>query len=70
MSEAKKTNKRNYSRPSLEKLVVVNNEAAIEALDTYVNKAMYAIYALDVILFYIGDDEVADAANQQVKESV
>ncbi len=29
---------------------------------------MYAIYALDVILFYIGDDEVADAANQQVKD--
>lgn len=68
MSEVKKTNKRNYSRPSLDKLIVVNNEAAIEALDTYVNKAMYAIYALDVILFYIGDDEVADAANQQVKD--
>ncbi|GAD89943.1 hypothetical protein VHA01S_030_00180 [Vibrio halioticoli NBRC 102217] len=63
-----KTAKRKYSRPALKKTVVVNSEASIDAMGTYVNQTMSAIYSIDVILFYIGSQEVADEANQKIAE--
>lgn len=63
-----KTAKRKYSRPSLKKLVVVNSEASINAMDSYVNQTMSAIYSLDVILFYIGSEQVSEEANAKVNE--
>ncbi|GAM71757.1 hypothetical protein JCM19236_6340 [Vibrio sp. JCM 19236] len=63
-----KTAKRKYSRPALKKVVVVNSEASIDAMGAYVNQTMSAIYSLDVILFYIGSEQVAEEANSKINE--
>lgn len=60
--------KRRYSRPVMKKMITVNSEASIDAMENYVNQTMSALYALDVILFYIGSKEVADKANERVHE--
>jgi hypothetical protein len=62
------TQKRRYSRPVLKKMITVNSEASIDAMENYVNRTMSALYALDVILFYIGSKEVADKANEKVHD--
>jgi hypothetical protein len=62
------TNKRKYSRPSIEKMLVVNSEGLITGVETYVNKTMSALYALDVILFYIEEGNIADMANDKAAE--
>lgn len=59
---------RKYSRPHSKKLVVVQTEASIKAMEQFVNRTMSSIYALDVILYYIADESVADKANQQVRD--
>lgn len=59
---------RKYSRPHSKKMVVVNTEAGIQAMDQFVNRTMSSLYALDVILFYIADELVAEKANEQVRE--
>lgn len=58
---------RKYSRPVITKSLVFNSEASIMALDSYINKTLSNLYALDVILFYIGDENVAEKANEKVK---
>jgi hypothetical protein len=62
--------KREYSRPSMEKMLVVNSEGLITGVETYVNKTMSSLYALDVILFYIGDNDLADMANDKAADSL
>lgn len=59
---------RKYSRPALRKMLVVNSEASLDAVESYVKPTMSAIYALDVILFYIGSEEVAKQANEKMTE--
>lgn len=59
--------KRKYSRPSIDKLLVVNSQSSIDACEQYVNRTMSSLYALDVILFYIADGLVAESANEEVK---
>lgn len=59
---------RKYSRPHSKKLVIVQTEASIKAMEQFVNRTMSALYALDVILYYIADESVADKANQQVRD--
>lgn len=59
---------RKYSRPHSKKLVVVQTEASIKAMEQFVNRTMSSLYALDVILYYIADESVADKANQQVRD--
>ena len=59
--------KRKYSRPVITKSLVMNSEASIVALDSYINNTLSNLFALDVILFFIGDDSVAEAANDKVK---
>ncbi|NOI31846.1 hypothetical protein [Vibrio coralliilyticus] len=63
-----KQNKRAYSRPAIEKQLTVTSEAAINAAETYMKNTMSAIYALDVILYYIADPATTEAANQKVAE--
>lgn len=58
--------KRAYSRPSLTKLVVLNSEMSIQAFEKYVKRTMAALYRLDVILFFIGSEELAEKANKEV----
>ncbi|AUI88817.1 hypothetical protein BS333_20800 (plasmid) [Vibrio azureus] len=60
--------KRKYSRPAIKKILSVNSESAINAVETYMNKTLSAIYALDVILFYISDEATSEAANQKVAD--
>lgn len=67
MANTKTSKKRKYSRPSIEKLLVVHSESSIDACENYVNRTMSSLYALDVILFYIADGSVAEAANTEVK---
>ena len=59
---------RKYSRPHSKKMVVVQTEASIKAMEQFVNRTMSSLYALDVILYYIADESVADKANQQVRD--
>ena len=67
MANARKRT-RKYSRPALRKMLVVNSEASLDAVESYVKPTMSAIYALDVILFYIGSEEVAKQANEKMAE--
>ncbi|TOP86716.1 hypothetical protein [Vibrio parahaemolyticus] len=60
--------KRAYSRPAIKKMLSVKSESAINAVETYMNKTLSAIYALDVILFYISDEATSEAANQKVAD--
>ncbi|WP_028865109.1 hypothetical protein [Psychromonas aquimarina] len=60
--------KRKYSRPVITKTLEMHSEASILALDQYINRTMSSLYALDVILFYIGDDVVAETANEKVQD--
>ncbi|WP_413694405.1 hypothetical protein [Psychromonas sp. KJ10-2] len=62
-----KITKRKYSRPVLSKTLSMHSEASILALDQYITRTMSSLYALDVILFYIGDDSVAEVANEKVQ---
>lgn len=66
---AKQTAKkaRKYSRPSLKYPLVVNSEMSIEAVNSYVKRTLSALYQLDVILYFIGSEGVADAANEKVE---
>lgn len=64
----KAATKRKYSRPSIDKMLVVNSEGLITGVETYVNKTMAALYALDVILFYIDENNIADMANDKASE--
>lgn len=68
MAEKPTTKKREYSRPSLKKVLVVNSEASINAVETFVKRTMASIYRLDVILFFIADEDVAKQANGKVAE--
>lgn len=69
MAKTQNKNKpRKYSRPSIKKMLVVNSEISIEAVETYVKRTLSALYQLDVILYYIGSEEVADAANEKVEK--
>ena len=61
------SNKRKYSRPVITKTLVMNSEASLKALDSYINKTLSNLYALDVILYIIGNDDAAEAANEEVK---
>ena len=63
-----KKNQRKYSRPALKKMLVVNSEASLDAVESYVKPTMSAIYALDVILYYIGSEEVAKQANTKIAD--
>ncbi|GMQ49664.1 hypothetical protein [Vibrio sp. 10N] len=60
-------NKRKYSRPNIERQLVVNSQSSIDACENFVNRTMSSLYALDVILYYIADGQVAEAANDEVK---
>lgn len=60
--------KRNYSRPAIKKMLVVNSEAAINAAETFMKQTMSAIYALDVILYYISDEATTEQANQKIAD--
>lgn len=60
-------NKRKYSRPNIDRQLVVNSQSSIDACENYVNRTMSSLYALDVILFYIADGQVAETANDEVK---
>ena len=62
------TKKRNYSRPYMEKTIEVNSHFAILAMENYINRTMSSLYALDVILYYIADESVANRANEAVNE--
>lgn len=57
---------RSYSRPAIKKVLSVKSESAISAVDTYLNSTLSAIYALDVILFFISDEATSEAANNKV----
>ncbi|BBM67913.1 hypothetical protein VA249_45590 (plasmid) [Vibrio alfacsensis] len=57
---------RSYSRPAIKKVLSVKSESAISAVDTYLNSTLSAIYALDVILFFISDEATSEAANSKV----
>ena len=61
-------NKRTYSRPYMEKTIEVNSHFAILAMENYINRTMSSLYALDVILYYIADEELASQANKKVNE--
>ena len=65
---ASRKNQRKYSRPSIDKMLVVNSEGLITGVETYVNRTMSSLYALDVILFYIEEANVADMANDKAVE--
>ncbi|EGR0468569.1 hypothetical protein FG064_16355 [Vibrio cholerae] len=58
--------KRTYSRPAIRKTLSVNSEAAMKAVETYMKPTLSAIYALDVILFFISDEATSEAANERV----
>ncbi len=60
--------KRKYSRPVIKKTLQMRSEASILALDQYIKVTMSSLYALDVILFYIGNEEVAETANKTVRD--
>jgi hypothetical protein len=66
MANTKK--KRSYSRPYMEQNIKVNSHFAVLAMENYINRTMSSLYALDVILFYIADEEIARQANQKVNK--
>lgn len=58
--------KRSYSRPAIKKMFSVSSEAAINAAETFMGQTMSAIYALDVILYYISDESTTEQANRKI----
>ncbi|NGZ66623.1 hypothetical protein G6Z92_06435 [Vibrio aestuarianus subsp. cardii] len=62
--------KREYSRPSLTKMLRLNTQMAQDAYQDYVKRTMAALYRLDVILFFIGSEEMAEAANISMEEEL
>lgn len=58
--------KRSYSRPAIRKQLTVYSDTALNAVETYMKPTMSAIYALDVILYFISDEATSDAANEMV----
>ncbi|ELA9367474.1 hypothetical protein QUN99_003364 [Vibrio parahaemolyticus] len=62
--------KREYSRPSLTKMLILNTQMAQDAYQDYVKRTMAALYRLDVILFFIGSEDMAEAANVSMEEEL
>jgi cell division FtsZ-interacting protein ZapD len=60
--------RRKYSRPMIKKMITVNTEEAIRAMEQYVNRTMSQLYLLDVVLFHIADKEFAEEQNSKVEE--